>query len=177
VVVVPRGMVTIMGEVRRPGSYPTRGRLTVVELIAQAEGFNDAAAVNDIKVLHTDANGASSETLVGVYDIMNTAGKGNENVVLSSGDVVIVPKSVVMIMGEVAKPGYYPTRGRLTVLELIALAEGFTKFASRNEVKVVRTNADGTKTESVVRASDLMQKGAASGDMHLLQGGDVVIVP
>jgi polysaccharide export outer membrane protein len=85
--------------------------------------------------------------------------------------------STVSIMGEVKKPGVYPIKGRLTVVELISLAEGFSKIASPNKVKVIRTLPDGTKQETVVRVRDIMNKNSGDKENYVLRSGDVVIVP
>lgn len=90
--------------------------------------------------------------------------------------VVIEEYSTVSIMGEVKKPGSYPIKGKLTVVELISLAEGFSKIASPNGAKVIRTNPDGSKTEIRVRISDIVNKGRQKSNIEL-QAGDVVIVP
>lgn len=90
--------------------------------------------------------------------------------------VVIEEYSTVSIMGEVKKPGSYPIKGKLTVVELISLAEGFTKIASPNGAKVIRANPDGSKTEIRVRISDIVNKGRQKSNIEL-QAGDVVIVP
>ncbi len=91
--------------------------------------------------------------------------------------VFIEEYSTVSIMGEVKKPGVYPIKGRLTVVELISLAEGFSKIASPNKVKVIRTLSDGTKKETVVRVRNIMNKHAGDKDNMTLLSGDVVIVP
>jgi polysaccharide export outer membrane protein len=90
-------------------------------------------------------------------------------------NVVIEEYSTVSVMGEVKKPGSYPIKGRLTVVEAVSLAEGFTKIASPNRTKVIRTNPDGTKTEIPVRLSDIMKGGRQKSNINL-QGGDVVVV-
>jgi polysaccharide export outer membrane protein len=77
----------------------------------------------------------------------------------------------------VKKPGAYPIKGRLTVVELISLAEGFSKIASPNKVKVIRTLPDGTKKETVIRVRDIMNKHAGDKENLVLLSGDVVIVP
>ncbi|MBF0522042.1 MAG: polysaccharide biosynthesis/export family protein [Candidatus Omnitrophica bacterium] len=91
--------------------------------------------------------------------------------------VFIEEYSTVSIMGEVTKPGAYPIKGQLTVVELISLAQGFTKIASPNKVKVIRHNADGTQEEIIVRVYDLMNKEGGDKDNVVLHSGDVVIVP
>jgi len=90
--------------------------------------------------------------------------------------VFIEEYSTVSILGEVKKPGSYPIKGKLTVVELISLAEGFTKIASPNKVKVIRNLPDGSKQEIPVRVHDITQRGDQKDNVQL-QGGDVVIVP
>jgi len=90
--------------------------------------------------------------------------------------VVIKEYSTVSIIGEVKKPGSYPIKGRLTVVEAVSLAEGFSKIASPNATKVIRTNADGSKTEIPIRLGDIMHGKQQKNNINL-QGGDVVVVP
>ena len=90
--------------------------------------------------------------------------------------VVIEEYSTVSVMGEVKKPGAYPIKGKLTVVEAISLAEGFSKIASPNRAKIVRTNADGTKTEIPVRLNDIINGKKQKNNIYL-QAGDVVVVP
>ena len=84
--------VSIMGEINKPGVYPIKGQLTVVELISMAEGFTKIANQNKVKVIHTKPDGSKEEMLVRVYDSMNK--NGQDNVILRSGDVVVVPESI-----------------------------------------------------------------------------------
>ncbi|MCX5680905.1 MAG: polysaccharide export protein [Candidatus Omnitrophica bacterium] len=90
--------------------------------------------------------------------------------------VFIEEYSNVSILGEVDKPGSYPIKGKMTVVELISAAGGFTKIASPNEVKVIRTMSDGTKQETRVRVYNIMRRGNQKDDIQL-QSGDVVVVP
>lgn len=46
---------------------------------------------------------------------------------------------VVTIEGQVGKPGQYPARGNMTLLGLVAQAEGTSEFARLNEVIIFRT--------------------------------------
>jgi protein involved in polysaccharide export with SLBB domain len=85
--------------------------------------------------------------------------------------------STVSIIGEVKMPGSYPIKGKLTVVELISQAQGFTKIAAPNSVKIIRTNPDGTKKEILVRVYDIINKNADASDDVDLQDGDEVMVP
>jgi polysaccharide export outer membrane protein len=90
--------------------------------------------------------------------------------------VVIEEYSTVSVIGEVKKPGAYPIKGKLTVVEAVSLAEGFTKIASPNRAKIVRTLDDGTKKEIPVRLSDIINGKKQKNNIYL-QAGDVVVVP
>ena len=169
--------VSIMGEVKLPGSYPIKGRLTVLELISLAQGFTDIAAPNNIKVIHPKSDGTKEERVVQIYPDMNKTSGDQPNLVLSAGDVVIVPDSTVSITGEVKKPGVYPLKGKLTVLELISLAEGFTDIAALNNIKVIHTKPDGTKEERIVQAYSDTNKAGSDPVNLILNTGDMVIVP
>ena len=90
--------------------------------------------------------------------------------------IFIEEYSRVSILGQVNKPGAFEIKGRLTVIELISLAGGFTKIADRNNVRVMRTGLDGTKDTIRVKADDVINKGWEEGDLRL-QPGDIVTVP
>ncbi len=93
-------------------------------------------------------------------------------------NVVIEEYSTVSVVGEVKKPGSYPIKGRLTAVEAVSLAEGFTKIASPNRAKIIRVNPDGSKTEIPVKLHDIMKGGRGRQKSNIdLQGGDVLVVP
>lgn len=98
----------------------------------------------------------------------------------------------VYVTGEVAHPGAYPLRGRISVLQAIALAGGFTDFADRDGMMVLRKGQQAGQIP--VRYSDLIsaeqQKSGGdeksgtggSGQQTLdldvdLMPGDTVVVP
>ena len=53
--------------------------------------------------------------------------------------VIEVPSRPITVGGEVRTPNSYPHPGRLTVLKAIDLAGGFTEFANRRKVKIIRS--------------------------------------
>ncbi|MFV2082800.1 MAG: polysaccharide biosynthesis/export family protein, partial [bacterium] len=46
--------------------------------------------------------------------------------------------NLVYVLGEVRNPGVYRIQGSLTVLQVIALAGGFTEFANREKMVLIR---------------------------------------
>jgi polysaccharide biosynthesis/export protein len=84
-----------------------------------------------------------------------------------------VNSSRVFISGEVANPGAYPLRGRVSILQAITLAGGFTDFARRDGIVVIRPGSDGNPF--TVRYRDLVNPGKAA--ILFLRPGDTVLVP
>lgn len=83
----------------------------------------------------------------------------------------------IVLMGEVKKPGVYPLPfgDKMTLLQAIAVAGGFTELASPDRVRVVRRLPDGTQTTLKVRVSDLL-KGGRQQDIPL-EPNDAIMVP
>jgi polysaccharide export outer membrane protein len=82
--------------------------------------------------------------------------------------------SRVFVLGEVARPGGFPLRGPMTVMQAIAVAGGRTEFA-KDEVVWLRQEAGG-KTGRVALSFNELVKGEAAGALWL-RSGDVLYVP
>ncbi len=80
----------------------------------------------------------------------------------------------VFVLGEVTKPGGFPLRGPLSVMQAIALAGGRTEFA-KDQIVWLRQQASG-KTERVSLSFRDLVKGEAVGALWL-RPGDVLYVP
>jgi protein involved in polysaccharide export with SLBB domain len=63
----------------------------------------------------------------------------------------------------------------MTVVELISTAGGFTKISDTNNVKVIRTDPDGSKRTITVRVNDIINKGKEDADIQL-KPKDIVTV-
>ena len=70
--------------------------------------------------------------------------------------VFIEEYSTISVIGQVDKPGPYEIKGRLSVVEAISMAGGFTKIASPNWTKVIRTNPDGSKKTISIKVGDII---------------------
>jgi len=86
----------------------------------------------------------------------------------------------VYVLGEVAKPGKYQLKSHTTVLQAIAMAGGFTIYASKNKMQVVRNrvNGDGRPQEIRIpaRYDDLVSGKGELGNF-ILKAADIVVVP
>lgn len=72
-------------------------------------------------------------------------------------DISVDKKSLTFfVTGEVAKPGTYEFRPGLTVLEAVAIAGGFTDYASK-KVRIVRQNNNGQEEEIKINTNKLLR--------------------
>jgi len=80
----------------------------------------------------------------------------------------------VNILGEVIRPGKYNTvNDRMTIFEGLAMANDMTIYGRRDNVKVLRENADGTKNFITVNLND---KNVINSPAYYLEQNDVVYV-
>ena len=95
-----------------------------------------------------------------------------------SPEVSVIVREVhsfkVSVIGEVKRTGRHELKGRATVLDVLALAEGFGEFAARGRIVVIRQ--DGRQIlfnyNKVVSSN-----GAGARENFLLQPGDIIVVP
>jgi len=80
------------------------------------------------------------------------------------------------IVGEVARPGYFPLTRRMTVLDAIAMAGGFKDFAKTKKVYVLRTAANGTQERLPFNYKEVI-KGQNPQQNIELQPRDTIVVP
>ena len=85
--------IFILGEVNNPGSYdiPPEKELSVVEAIALAGGFTEAAAVNKTKIIRVE-DGQEKNIVVEITNITKRGDKSKDTI-LKPNDIVIVPQS------------------------------------------------------------------------------------
>lgn len=81
---------------------------------------------------------------------------------------------MIFVVGEVVKPGSYPYQPGLDPVKAVALAGGFTDFASF-KATIIRSDANGKDTQLVADLKKLM-KAAPDREQYLLQPGDMVVV-
>src|SRR5215467_1687170 len=77
---------------------------------------------------------------------------------ISEPAVNVIVKEVnsakVSVLGEVKTPGIYKIKDRATVLDAIALAGGFTEYAKRDKVTLIRIDQSGQQHRSQINVED-----------------------
>lgn len=164
--------VTVVGQVRAPGSYEIDTPRTILDVVALAGGLTDLA---DRRIV-LERRGTKEQI---EYFVSNnaTAALKDQPLVLP-GDTVLVGKAgVVYVLGDVGHPGGFAAAtndSHLSVLQAVALAGGTPPNAVPSKAQLIRKAENGAYIDIALPLSD-MQKGKRT-DLPL-QADDIVYVP
>jgi len=81
--------VYVIGQVTRPGVFVVNPQVDVLQALSMAGGTTPFASLNDIKILRR--TGDRQQALQFRYDDVVKGRKLEQNIILQSGDVVVVP--------------------------------------------------------------------------------------
>lgn len=82
-------MISVIGQVLKPGRYDLKSAPTIMDALASAGGFKEFAARSRIVVIRSE--GGVSKRVPFDYDRMSAAKNPQENFLLRRGDIVVVP--------------------------------------------------------------------------------------
>jgi polysaccharide export outer membrane protein len=180
--------VFIQGEVAQPGVYYLKEKSGVLNLLLESGGTTKDAS-EEIVILRSTGNSEDGESenfehiKINLRDLLG--GDQKQNIPVQNGDIIFIANAsggqfrtegrFVNIMGEVKKPGNYDYRLGLTVLNAILEAGGFTEYAAKNKVRVIKKIGDSQKVV-ISKLDDLVKRGKFEEDV-LLEPGDLVVVP
>lgn len=118
--------VTVLGEVRKPGSYTIPSLATAFNALYLSGGPNDIGSMRNIEIIR---NGRVIDNL-DIYDFL-TKGDQKGNVSLHDQDVIRIPayKVRVSLEGQVKRTGLFEMKDGETVNNLINFAGGFADSA------------------------------------------------
>jgi polysaccharide export outer membrane protein len=91
--------------------------------------------------------------------------------------VIDYTKKYFTVLGQVAKPGSYeiPEDGKITLLQAIGMAGGFTRIADPAHLVIKRVTGDKQNKIIKVNVKKLAREDSAEG--YPIQAGDTVTVP
>ena len=168
------GKITLMGALKKPGTFPYLSRQNLFETLALAEGLSDTAGkVVQVRRPNLD----SDRPFTFIVDLNELApGTGDElNIEIKGGDVIYVPEAgMVYVDGAVRKPGNYPIKRKMNVVEAIVSAGGFAPYAEQDTIKLVRSRGD--KEPDVVKLNFKDLEKQDSSHSIQVQDRDIIFV-
>jgi len=175
---VTLGRVLVVGEVAQPQALAYQEGMTILDAYLGAGGGTVSADLKSVKVARRQGEDGTVEIPVDL-DAVLKQGALPANIVLSPGDIVIVPFRLtqrILVVGEVRTPRALPYRDGLTLLDAFVEGGGGTEFADLDSVKVVRTGPDGKKQEVEVDLARILKRADLTRNVPLAPG-DIVMVP
>lgn len=162
ITVTVREFNTKMDELQRAMSQPTIGQARLITILP--DGQISLPLVKDMR-----AEGLT------VPEVARLANEEYHRIFPEMKVSVLLKEifgNMVFVDGEVAKPGVYTNKSRITVQQAIALAGGTKETAEPRTVLVVSKGPDG---KFISRTTDLTR--LTSGTDYVLQPHDLVYVP
>lgn len=181
-----QNVVTLKGNVRRPGAYQWRPGMTVDDLILEGEGvadrtFFDYALVRrlegptrEVHLLPVNLGAALRNHSAGSVNL--ALAPRDELTVYSDKDIQDLPN--VTIRGAVRKPGTYPLSAGMKISDLIYEATGLKDDAYWARAQLARTKVvNGARTRFTYVDVDLRSVlgPGGMGDLALQRGDELFI--
>jgi len=141
-------------------------------VVVRPDGKISLPLIGDIQ-----ASGLNASQVAAKIAAKLTEFKENPNVSVSLKEV---NSYFIFVLGEVTKPGKYPLKSYATVLQGVSMAGGFTPFASKNRMQVIRTHANEDGRENQIRIPvpyNELVSGKGEIENFILKSGDTIVVP
>ena len=167
--------VSVMGEVKVPGTYTLSAFATVYNALYMAGGPNEIGTLRNVKVYRR----GKLITNVDVYDFLLN-GKLSGDVRLQDNDVITVSpyEALVNITGKVKRPMFYEMKKMESAATLLRYAGGFTGDAYTKAIRVNRKAGQQYSVFSVgefdMNSFKLMDEDSVSVDSTLTRYQNMV---
>ncbi len=175
--------VSVLGDVRSPGTYRTSGDIHISDAIHLAGGLLPDAQTMDAQVFRYMPD--SKLKILNVKLSSALDGSPTDNIVLTSRDRVLIHRNeaaadpeAVSIKGEVARPGRYPLTAEMTVADLIRAAGGLKQSADLKTADLThyvwKDEKQVTGEEEQISLASVLSGDA--GGKAVLNNGDVLSI-
>lgn len=127
--------VSIIGEIKQPGSYTVSSLASVFNLLYAAGGPNQTGSWRSIEVIRGDE-------IVETFDLYDLLVHGNPigNIRLKDQDVIKVNpyQNRVRLLGEVKRPGIFELKDGESLADLVEFTGGFSEEAYKDRIVLKR---------------------------------------
>jgi len=182
--------ISVLGAVRTPGVLQVQGKRSLFEVISMAGGLADDAGFSvtitrrrdrygdlPLSSATTDATGNYSVAQVNVRAILDATDPAS-NIAIYPEDVVTVPTAkMVYVLGTVQRTGGFALNEEesVTVLQAVALAQGFDRFAKPDKSVILRKQAGSSeRTEIAVNVKAILE---GKAEDQALRQDDILYIP
>jgi protein involved in polysaccharide export with SLBB domain len=161
--------VYVVGQARRPGSYPLSSQSTLVSALFATGGPNATGSMRKIEL----KRGEKIVTTLDLYSFL-TQGNTAQDVKLLDGDVIVIPPATgfVAFLGKVNTPSVFELRDKNETLgQLLSVGGGMPVVADPKRVVVERLDPQSNQPRKIIEFPL-----SHSGLITSLQNGDIVTI-
>lgn len=168
--------VTVGGAVNRPAVYEVRSRTTAADLVGLVGGLTPEAFAAGASIERISDGGERT-----VLSVDLTSASAN-TIVVRTGDTLLVPEvlpelgSVVTLAGHVYRPGNYPWREGMRLVDLIGSSDELKPSVDMDYVLIRRESRRGQPIEVLSANLGAALRAPAGPDNIALQSSDTVHV-
>ncbi len=165
-------MVSVLGDVNKPGRYSLDRPSTLTDVLALAGG----ATVNGSEIVTVTSHGAGKSEKH-EYDLgaWFDHGDASQNPQVHGDEIVFVEAREVSVLGQVNRPGKYSVvSGVRNVGDFLAMAGGVAPGGA--DTIVVTMVRDGKTTKQELDVDQLFKSGNTASNL-MLRAGDMIYVP
>jgi protein involved in polysaccharide export with SLBB domain len=175
--------VSVWGDVRTPGTYPTAGDIHLSDAVHLAGGLSADAATGDAQVFRYQPD--STLKILNVKLSSALDGSPVDDIMLHPRDRVLIHRNpaaiepvTVYIKGEVARPGRYPLTAQMRTSDLIRAAGGLKTSADPKTADLTHYSwQDDKQVTGEHQRISLADAMGGNGDANpALSNGDVLTV-
>jgi protein involved in polysaccharide export with SLBB domain len=177
--------VFLMGEIKNAGVYEIKENTTFIDVVGSAGGPSRFADTTQIKIIRQDGN-------VIEFNLNNYVNNiGNENIPdLFAGDVILFPEKAsyaesawlkipsnkaVQVLGAVNNPGRFPWADEMSIIDLIAHAEGPTQQADLERVKILTYGKYGEPHVKYFNFNTILKEGVDFSNLPKIKAGFTIV--
>jgi polysaccharide export outer membrane protein len=183
--------VSVIGAVERPGLYQLTAPRTLIEMLSMAGGLAKRSSAPAGRTVYVTRKGGFEDLqpmegmqLIAIDKVeinlrrLLYSREDSLNIEIKPLDIISVSKAdIVYVTGNGARrPGGFvlEDREKITVLQALAMAEGFSPNASKGSARIIRTKADGSREQIPIDLNKVL-KGKLP-DLELV-ANDILFVP
>ena len=142
------------------------------EVVIRPDGMISMPLIGDVPAANLTANSLAKRISDRLMEYMASP--------IVSVQLKEVNSYFIYVLGEVTRPGKYPLKSYANVMQGISLGGGFSPFAKKSKIKVLRVTEDSSsekhQIEIPVQYEDILRGNATLGNFYL-RSGDVIVVP
>jgi protein involved in polysaccharide export with SLBB domain len=134
----------VEGQVKFPGTYPLRGKISVKDALEKAGGINEISSSKNI-VLYQEISSFDKNNQP-ITEKVKVNGATTDFIISSNTVISVMPQeNVVNVTGNVYQPGLIAFYKGMTMRQAIILAGGYRPYSQKKKSYVIRANGQISK--------------------------------